>query len=296
MPWTPLVLDTFVFDEAELETPESFGDMGGTQSIEQHDFPGGMRTQKAYGYFPSVLRWKAKFFGPAASDRAEAVKRILSAGREVTLQFAERSWIGRVAKFSPTVKHSWHYEYDLEFWPRVDFGSPGPAQPPPTDLGTMLSLHILSLQGLLTFGLTGNLLFQALAFDLGGPVGFLVSQVLDAVSAAGGVIGNITAIAQAGIYTASLAALAACQPYQDSIDPTQSSPAYDAAARIQAIQTIMTASQAAVAVVQVINPNLVTLASVYYGDYTQWRTIADANGLSDPQPLGSFSLTIPSQT
>lgn len=293
MPWTPLVLDTFVFDEAELETPESFGDMAGTQAIEQHDFPGGIRTQKAFGYFPSTLKWRAKFFGVDASARAEGVKRILSAGREVKLQFAERAWLGRVARFSPIARHSWHYEYELEFWPRLDFGSPGPTSPPVSDLNTILALHILSLQGLLTFGLSGSFIFEAVAINLGVPIGSFIFEVQAAISAAGGIIANIAGTSQQAIFRASLAALAACQPYQNSIDPSLSSPAYDAAARIQAIQNIMTAAQPTVAVVQTINPNLPVLAATYYGDATKWRTIAAANGLADPQPIGSFNLSIP---
>lgn len=294
MPWTPLILDTFVFDEAQLEVPEASGDMGGNQSIEQHDFPGGIRTHKSYGYFPAAQKWRARFHGTNASDRAEGVKRIMAAGREVKLQYGSRSWLGRVANFSPTARHTWLYDYQLEFWPRIDYGA-GPTFPPVTDLGTVLALHILSLQSLLTFGLSGSLLFQALAAELGGPVGFLVSQVQDSIAAAGGVIGNVSSINQQAIYQASLSALAACAPYQVSPDSTQSSPASDAAARIQAIQTIMSAAQPTKAVVQTINPNLLVLAAQYYGDATQWRTIANANGLADPQPTGSFNLVIPQQ-
>jgi hypothetical protein len=45
--------------------------------------------------------------------------------------------------------------------------------------------------------------------------------------------------------------------------------------------------------INVINPNLMALAAQYYGDATQWRTIAYANNLTDPQPIGQFSLVIP---
>jgi nucleoid-associated protein YgaU len=37
----------------------------------------------------------------------------------------------------------------------------------------------------------------------------------------------------------------------------------------------------------------VSLAAVYYSNAAMWRTIAAANGLSDPQPTGSFALVIP---
>lgn len=293
MPFTPLILDTFVFDDAQLETPESYGDLGGTQSVEQHDFPGGTRTQKSYGYFPAAQKWRAKFHGSNASDRAEGVKRILVAGTEIRLQYGPRSWLGRLVRFSPTARHSWLFEYELEFWPRLDYGAPGPTLPPVINLGTVLALHILSLQGLLTSGLSGSFAFQAVAIAIGGPIGFLLSQVQDSLAAAGGIIGNISSASQQAIFQSSLKALAACAPYQTSADPTLSSPASDAAARIQAIQTIMTAATPPVATIRTVNPNLVVLAAQYYGDAAAWRTIAAANGLSDPQPTGSFNLTIP---
>jgi hypothetical protein len=291
--WTPLILDTFVFDDAQLETPEAFGDMGGTQSLEQHDFPGGTRTHKAYGYFPAQQKWRAKFHGQAASDRAEGVKRILAAGKEVKLQYGTHSWLGRVARFSPTARHNWLYDYELEFWPRLDFGSPGPTLPPPTDLGTMLSLHLLALQSLIKYGLDPQFIGQAAAIAIGGPVGFLISQTLDAVSAAGGNINQISASNQQQNQLASIAAMTAVAPYQLSPNPVLSSPANDAASRITAIQNLMTAAQPAVATIQTINPNLVTLSAQYYGDASRWRSIAAANGLADPQPIGSYNLVIP---
>lgn len=291
MPWTPLVLDTFQFDEAELETPEAFGDMAGTQSVEQHDFPGGIRTQKAYGYFPAVLKWKAKFFGTYASDRAEGVKRILAAGYEVKLQYDQRAWLGRLVKFSPTARHSWHYEYDAEFWPRLDYGAPGITDPPPVDQGALLDQHISALNSMMEPSPAAY--FPVTGMIIAPPVFALTALVRASISAVGGVIANIDPITQAAIYTASLAALAACAPYQVLLDPTMSSPASDAAARIQAIQDIMIAPAIAIATIQTINPNLMALAAVYYGNAMMWRTIADANGMVDPQPIGSFDISIP---
>lgn len=294
MVWTPLILDSFVFDEAYLETPEALGDLGGTQVVQQHDFPGGIRTHKAYGYFPAAQRWRAKFTGVDASDRVEGVKRILAAGREVTLQFGARAWAGRVIRFSPTARHSWLYEYELEFWPRLDYGSPGPTEPPVSDLGTVLSLHLLSLQGIIQNGLDPNIIGQVAADAIGGPLGFMVSQVLDVMASAGGSIANITGTDQQAVFQTSLSTLAALQPYQVSLNPVWSSPASDAAARVKAIQSLMTAASPPITTVRTVNPNLVVLAAQYYnGDITKWKMIAAANGIVDPQPLGSFNLTIP---
>ncbi len=316
MVWTPLILDSFQFDEAHLETPESFGDTGGHQSIEQHDFPGGTRTQKSYGYFPAMLKWKARFHGSATAsspsrignflgsagaalaspaERAAAVGRIVAAGKEVKLQYGDHSWLGRAAKFTPTIRHNWLYEYELEFWPRLDFSNPGAALPPVTDLGTVLSLHLLALQSLVKYGLNPDFIGQTIAGEIGGPVGFLVSQVTSAVAAVGGNINNLTDGTQQNLQALSQSTMTTLAPHQASSNPLLSSPASDAAARVQAISTIMTAAQPTQAVVATVNPNLPVLAAVYYGDPSKWRTIAKANPQvnSNPQPIGSFNLTIP---
>lgn len=295
MIWIPLILDSFVFDEASLETPEASGDMGGTQSIEQRDFPGGIRTQKSYGYFPAAQKWRARFHSQDASDRAEAVKRIMASGREVRLQYGNRAWLGRVARFSPVAKHAWMFEYELEFWPRIDYTSPGPTLPALSSLGTILALHILAIKSLIQNGIPSGFLFQIIAGEIGGPIGDLISTVENVLSEAGGNIASVTLLGKQAVFQSSLAALAACKPLQDSRDPTISSPAADAAARVQAIQNIMSAAQPTQATLRTVNPNLAVLAAQYYNDATQWRTIAAANGLADPQPIGSYNLTIPQQ-
>jgi hypothetical protein len=45
--------------------------------------------------------------------------------------------------------------------------------------------------------------------------------------------------------------------------------------------------------VTVIGGNLFNLASIYYGDASQWALIADANDLVDPMIVGTQNLLIP---
>lgn len=81
-----------------------------------------------------------------------------------------------------------------------------------------------------------------------------------------------------------------------AIDPMQESAALDAVNYAIAIGIIVNLSVngGTATNINVINPNLMALAAQYYGDATKWRIIADANGLTDPQPTGQFSLNIPS--
>lgn len=292
--WTPLVLDSFIFDEAQLETPEAFSDLGGTQSVETHKYPGGTITQKSYGYFPAEQKWRGKFFGPEASDRKEAIKRILYTGNEVQLSYGSNAWLGRVTKFMATVRHNWLFEYELDFEPRLDISSGAPSPPTTGNLGTVLALHILALQSLITYGLDPAFVGEAVSIAIGGPIGLLIFATQAAIAGSGGSISGVSGGDQQSIFDAGQTALQACAPYQSSPNPVVSSPASDAAARVQSIQNIFGgAASAPITVIQTINPNLITLAAQYYGDGSQWRTIATPNGLSDPQPIGSYTLTIP---
>lgn len=45
--------------------------------------------------------------------------------------------------------------------------------------------------------------------------------------------------------------------------------------------------------VRTINPNLFALASEHYGDASKWNLIANANGLLNPMPTGTYNLAIP---
>lgn len=288
----PLVLGDFVFDSASMEVPQGLGDLAGTQSVSTHEFPGGTKTQKSFGYFPADLRWRGHFHSPDASDRKEMVKRIMVTGDEVQLTWGARAWLGRVTKFVATVKYSWLYDYELEFCPRLDLSAGLPIIPFP-GLGSILTLHILAIQSLIKYGLDPAFVGEAAALAIGGPAGAVLLQVQELIYASGGSIAGISDNDKDSIFQSTVGALAATAPYQNSDNPAQSSPASDMAARLQAIQTIMTAAAPPITVVQTINPNLMVLSAQYYSDATQWRTIANANGLSDPQPTGSYNLIIP---
>jgi hypothetical protein len=293
MPWTPLILDTFIFDEANLEVPERLTDLGGMQLISCHDYPGGIIEQKSYGYFPGEQKWSGKFHGADASDRMNAVKRILYTGNEVQLSFGPNAWLGRVVKFTPTARSQWLFEYELEFKPRLDISSGAPSLPTTGNLGTVLALHILALQSIIKYGLDPSFVGQAAAIAIGGVAGAVLLQVQETIAASGGFSSQTAPLGQAAVFASTQQALVTLSPYQESANPAVSSPATDAAARISGIQNVYQSAAAPQTTIQTINPNLYVISAQYYGDASDWRTIATANGLNDPQPIGSYTLNIP---
>lgn len=287
----PLILDSFIFNEAELEVPESMGDLAGVQVVEQHDFPGGYRTHQTFGYFPAAIQWRAWFSGGDASDRAEQVKRILYAGKEVQLSFGERAWLGRLVRFSPRAHHTWLFDYSLEFWPRLDIsGGQGESNGAP-DPNVIMDLHILALTSALNT--TDGTFFPLIALTVAAPVIGLIAAVNTALLLADGVVSAIDLAGQIAIQAAAEAVALATAPLQALADAVLSSPAADIAARAIVISNLVTSGQVPRWVIQSVNPNLMAVSAQYYGDATLWRNIAEANGLNDPQPIGNFQLMIP---
>lgn len=290
--WVPLFLGDLILDEAQLEVPERVGSLGGQQLTHDHRFPGGVITHRSYGYFPGALKWRARFHGSFASDRVDAVMRILVAGREIQVTYGERSWLGRLVEFNPTARHSFLYEYDIEVWPRVDISSGLPAPPNPVGLGYIVDLHLLAIQNLVN-DWNSNVYWEAIAAAATGTMTDFTGVVTTSMLAAGGVVNSISLKNQQAIAAQSLSTLAVLSPLQTSADSTLASPASDAAARVSAITNLTAGASAVLATVQVVNPNLPLLATQYYQDPSHWTLIGDANGISDPMPTGSFTLTIP---
>lgn len=292
MVYVPLILGSFQFDEAEMEVPETMGDLGGVQTVAQHDFPGGTRTHQAFGFFPEPIQWKAQFVGPNASYRAEQVKRIMVAGQEVQLTYGDRAWLGRLVKFSPTVRSTWRFDYELIFWPRQDISSGTPQPVGFSGQSTLMSLNALAIQSMIDSADAGGL-YANIEGNVGATVTALLAAVAIGLTNAQGNSFALQVADQLAIGAAASAALALCAPLQLVIDPTISSPASDLAAYVSVLNTLATASQQAQWQVNVTNPNLAVLAAQYYGDCTQWKVIATYNGLADPQPIGNFELLIP---
>lgn len=104
-------LGSFVFNARYLEVPESIGTTGGYQLIEQHDFPGGTRTQQKFGWFSGPIDWRAIFTGPVAQARARQVKRLCVPDNELLLTIGVQAWLGTVAVFDLQPRHQFLIPY-----------------------------------------------------------------------------------------------------------------------------------------------------------------------------------------
>lgn len=271
-------------------TPEQFDQIGGSQVIEAHDFPGGTRTIQTYGAFADPMVFKGLLMGTSAFDVAQSLDRMRVSAQLISVTYAQFTYSGIISKFYARPKHQWHVPYELHFMPVADQSG---AVSPPSDVD-LLSAEVVAQVSTLSdlyLGEAANLF--ALPAALMGPVANLITVTNTGLLNANGNIANLDASDEAVILASINELQAAANPLISSTDPSQSSPALDSLMSANAIQIAIGATTAPKWQVQVINPNLYSLAAQYYGDATQWRTIANVNNLTDPQPIGNFNLQIP---
>lgn len=272
-----------------FEVPSEIGDLGGRQSLVKHEFPGGLITITPLGAFPHPVSWSGILTGADAFDRSQKLDRIRAVGNEVTLSYGQFAWRGYVSAFSARPRHQWYVPYTVTFEPTLDLSGVGTVPFSPFDADTLMSLQVTAVDDLISA-------VDGLALPV--PLSVGANALLDAVSLGllngdGTVAGIDTTDAQA-INAAALALEATCLPYSLGTDPTTASPALDLSVRATAINQIVGNPASGVRLVQAINPNLFALAQQFYGNATQWTQIATASGLPpDPQPIGSFTLTVP---
>jgi hypothetical protein len=292
----------------DFEVPQTIGEFGGTQRMAQHDFPGGIRTQRLYGAFPGPIRWSGLFTGTGALARSRVVDRLRVSGQEVTFEYGGTILLGVVTEFVAEPKHQWLVPYKIRFDPRQDLA----ANTPLDDFLSTFSLindALSTLNNIISVIFSGSSgpthaasdssfteVYFPLPPTLGPPLQSFVNLTFDQLQAALGIPQNIPFNSAQEIYAAAAAALAIAGPLSQSGDPTVSSPALDVISYVTTITScIANPSASNTTTLYVTNPNLSRIAAQYYGDSTKWQIIADASGISppDPLPIGQFTLVIP---
>lgn len=274
---------------SNFEIPETIGDIGGTQSLVKHEFPGGLITIDTLGAFPHPIKWTGLMSGADAFSRAQILDRKRALGNEVVLSYGPFAWSGVISAFKAMPKHEYLVPYEIMFEPIEDLSG----------IGT-IPFGGVSLEAALS-GALGNiddLIGGTDGFDLPGDLadaaGGLVTLVNAALLNGNGTVSGISTADGLAITAACGALNALALPYSLGDDPTAASPALDLSAQSSGVDFIINSVNAGVRQVRAINPNLFAVAAQYLGDATRWTDIAAASGIPmDPQPVGAFTLTVP---
>ncbi len=278
----------------DVEVPQNLEFIGGTQRLEVHNFPGGIRTIQALGGFPpDQITWDGIFLGPTAWQRAYQFSQMRLQGQKVVLSYGSWQWEGVVEQFFVSVQHEFLNRYHITFIPEKDLSTlPPPVNTVDANLIVQMTMMAISMN------LPTSIFGDDLPLTLSGPLNSLLSVTEGGLLAAGNDVNLLDAgtVSNIGYYNGQVQSAGGVILQPDSpVNPTLSMMA--SASYVMSAASILsnavTQPAGPQATVAMINPNLMTLAAQYYGDASRWPAIASANGLVDPMPTGQYQITIP---
>ncbi len=267
-------------------------DLGGIQSHVVTDFPGGIRTVQLFGPFPTMIEFQGVFYGSDALSRAKVLDKIRTDSKQATLTYGQIKMDGALVKFKITANHQNEVHYDLAFVPVQDNSSSNGFNSNPSNPASATLASAQNAAQYQSQSPAANFTFPA---SIQNGVTNLNQSFNQAISQAGGQIGNLSSDQVSGLQSQTQSVLDQLQPMINGTDPNAASAASDLSSSLQIMSSSLTFGSAPVTVLSTVNPNLFTLAAQYYGDPMKWTLIAGANPdlQNDPMPIGDFNLTIP---
>lgn len=303
---TTVTLDGFDFRDFEVPSKMPFG---GQQAHDIKKLGGGVRVVDAMGPDDDPIRWDGIFRGPEAVSRAKEIDAKRKAGKAVALTWGEFAFTVLIVEFRADYEFRSEIAYQITCEVISDDAT-APASQGDIGVDQMVLSDMLEAQSLKALiadppltGLMGTLqsavdkvgsfasagqsiiasVLQPLA-DVQDRVQSLIGtaeSVLGSVSTLGGIIpGGIGLDLSAGL-------LGQVSAMADSAN------LYDMQAYLGRMGRNVTNIGTSGSEFVVAGADLYALATRYYGDATEWTTIARANGLLDPIVSGLQTILIP---
>lgn len=272
-----------------FEAPEELA-ISISKAIAVHDFPGGEREVQDYDWFYDPIRWQGCLFGDTAENRARQLETLARDQAGHILQWRGYRLNCVITHFVATPKNAFDFDYEIEVLPISNQNTEvSPKSSPESIINWSFQQAQQRIAGppavpeiqeyKQTIQDFQNLIDQNLRQAQGqiGNIDPTVRLIL-ATSAA-----NISA----GLNSLILASPGAAVTFS----------AGDLRTYMTVIQNTLTEPEKRVTVYPVMNPNLATVASMFYGDPSLWTIIknsADSKTFKDMVLTGYYVLLIPS--
>lgn len=313
---TPLTItdsNGTVFTFQLFEIPEELG-FGGSQMLNVHKLPGGQRIVDALGPDPRPLEWAGEFVGANATTRARYLDTLRKLGQPVTVSWSQFSYVGVIAEFHGDFRQEFRIPYTIQVVVETDQTEPVVFGQNPSiddaitgDLSaanalvpkvndSLLTAALATLDAAIAAASSFATATQAVIQSVLTPLQQVQNRVTTLIGISSNAIGNLTTFGgvfpnnpvaiNAAKFNANLAnmnSLAALYPLQNALTRMGTN--------LQAQSGNTPASNTNT--VTVAGGTLYQVAAAQYGDATQWKVIADANGLKDPVLTGTVTLKIP---
>jgi len=299
---------TFTFHGYEI--PENLTYLGGEQLLAVHNFPGGIRTVQTLGYFPAKIQfsgWLFALFGnqvvtsattstlipiefgsganvATALDRMQALKNICNSGAAITLSYGGVDLIGYVENSHFNVRNQFRVSYELSIVVTQDKSQ---IQNAPNNVSQR---QVLQQKANKIAVVQAN---PSMPYAIGQPLGLFQ----DGLTALLLKYNNATAADFQNVLNLASSVSGAITPFitgsNSAVPELQSLALQTNSAVTGTVNSITAATVTTLATIQVANPNLFSISSAVLGDASLAPVIAAANGLTDMQPLGQFTLNLP---
>lgn len=294
-----------------FEVPESLPNLFGVQKLAIHDFPSqgqGSRTVQTLGSFPFPdISWTGIFFDndafissqttqtsiPASAiERASQLNTYRVQGTSQQLVWGPFQYQVIIAEFEVIGRLQQELEYRIKLVPVLDKTPTSNTSPTTVSPNAAVLSANTGVMNASTSTL-GLLLPTAIT----SAAALIESNVVFALLAVNNNVGDLSS-ANINSLQAQVAALQLLlNPIANGSDYGQASAATVLSASLSTLSTTLNIGQSVpVTTITVTNPNLLTLASQYYGDSSLWPLIAAVNNLQDQNPVGTFTLIIPPST
>jgi hypothetical protein len=305
-----LILGTFEF--IDFEVPTSIAVSGEQQTV-VHKLVGGKKTVDVLGVDYNRLTWSGIITGSNCSDRVSALEAMRDTGQPVTLTFDNYSFNVLIARFAPVYELPYKRPYSIEVEVisrndaplRVDALTGSLDALVNSDVGSALGLSSTAGISSVTSAVTTVQSAVKQVSDFAHATVSDIQTVVRPIVAAQALVSQqISSLEASANSITSLGGLVPGNPIAKTINnlltqtqlSTQTSALYDMQNVLGRLNKNVQTGQTAdgVSTVTQTGGNLYQVAAQQYGDATLWSSIANANGLTDPQLTGINTLTIPS--
>lgn len=301
------MLGSVTFQDTEIPDSMVFG---GAQAYQMHKLVGGVRVADAMGRDDEPKTWSGTFLGPDASTRARQLDAIRIAGKPVSLTWDEFSFTVLVVAFRGEFKQSFYVPYSVTVEVIFDNAAPVTASATTTvddqvgadmTTATGLSSDVAdpTLSGYMTTLQTQVSAVPSFLSVTQDTINGVIATVNQAKARVTTLIGSAESVLN-GLpgFAGVVAGAPAAQSAAGLLSAIQS---FGQCTSLYGLQNILGRIGKNLASVQKAGTQVTTdgVSTLYdyaaqtYGDPSEWTTIAEANGLTDPQVAGGATLLIP---
>ena len=305
MPDTSIQLGDFTF--ADFEVPEELP-FGGEQALGVHKLIGGQKVVDAMGWFPRDITFSGRFRGPDATDRARYVQSLFN-GQSLTFVWDDFRYQVVGKTFDPIYQRFYEVPYTLTLEVVSDLTAPITVVPS-TSVDDQVNADVSSAQSygeqVGDDGLTTALASMASAVRaIPTFIGASSSQLIGVLSPISNALSVTQSLIQADTDTISMPStfggvVGGGEGASLASSLTNQSLAMGALSALYSVNDLLTRMQinieadgASGAALTMAAGNLYQVASNAFGDPSEWTTIAEANGLSDPELAGLNTIRVP---